>query len=256
MDISFTCKNCGQKLEIDESGAGMKMPCPTCQNLLAIPHPKKIKPWDPTHAISLYTAIVGAILSGAIPASIYIGNYSYSSKFDMGVPFAFLLCGFLIGFLVFSGLADLVAYVINKNKLHAAIDSGCVDSIRALLARGAKGRNKGGHTPLHHAALKGNLDVIEILIKVDPQDVFVEDMNGARPSKLASEQGHKETAKVLLAKEKYLEEEAAARAKRRAEAEEDAKIPRYVCPKCEHVFKRQGDRCPRCGQLVWFREIK
>jgi hypothetical protein len=37
MDISFTCDNCGQKLEVDESGAGMTIPCPTCEQVLTIP---------------------------------------------------------------------------------------------------------------------------------------------------------------------------------------------------------------------------
>jgi DNA-directed RNA polymerase subunit RPC12/RpoP len=37
MDISFHCANCGQHILIDESGAGMKVDCPSCKQSLIVP---------------------------------------------------------------------------------------------------------------------------------------------------------------------------------------------------------------------------
>src|SRR6266404_5746509 len=37
MDITFSCSNCCQQLSVDESGAGLSLPCPKCGKTLPIP---------------------------------------------------------------------------------------------------------------------------------------------------------------------------------------------------------------------------
>jgi uncharacterized protein YbaR (Trm112 family) len=37
MDITFSCPNCRQQLDVDESGAGLSVPCPKCGQNLTIP---------------------------------------------------------------------------------------------------------------------------------------------------------------------------------------------------------------------------
>src|SRR5215471_4518195 len=37
MDIQFKCPCCGQKLRVEESGAGMIVDCPTCKGQIEIP---------------------------------------------------------------------------------------------------------------------------------------------------------------------------------------------------------------------------
>lgn len=37
MDITFSCSSCGQQLAVDETGAGLSLPCPKCGQNLPIP---------------------------------------------------------------------------------------------------------------------------------------------------------------------------------------------------------------------------
>ncbi len=37
MDISFKCPNCDQELEVDASGAGSTITCPSCNNTITVP---------------------------------------------------------------------------------------------------------------------------------------------------------------------------------------------------------------------------
>jgi len=39
-DINFSCPHCGHNLEVDESGAGMTVPCPECSKSIEIPFPE------------------------------------------------------------------------------------------------------------------------------------------------------------------------------------------------------------------------
>jgi hypothetical protein len=43
MDITFSCSNCGQQLSVDESGAGLSLPCPKCGEDLPIPATPTVK---------------------------------------------------------------------------------------------------------------------------------------------------------------------------------------------------------------------
>lgn len=45
MDITFKCPNCEQELEVDESGAGSKIECPSCSSTITVPGtPENIVP--------------------------------------------------------------------------------------------------------------------------------------------------------------------------------------------------------------------
>lgn len=44
MDITFTCKSCGQRIEIDKTGAGLCVQCPTCNVSLTVPPPTTLSP--------------------------------------------------------------------------------------------------------------------------------------------------------------------------------------------------------------------
>ncbi|HWD20186.1 MAG TPA: hypothetical protein VHB20_13010 [Verrucomicrobiae bacterium] len=40
MDITFKCPNCGQELEVDSSGAGTSIECPSCARAITVPAPE------------------------------------------------------------------------------------------------------------------------------------------------------------------------------------------------------------------------
>jgi DNA-directed RNA polymerase subunit RPC12/RpoP len=42
MDITFTCPNCRQELEVDADGAGTQIECPECGHELTIPEPTPV----------------------------------------------------------------------------------------------------------------------------------------------------------------------------------------------------------------------
>lgn len=37
MDVTFSCINCGQRIEVDEAGAGLEVQCPQCGQSLTVP---------------------------------------------------------------------------------------------------------------------------------------------------------------------------------------------------------------------------
>ena len=59
MDITFSCSNCGQQLEVEESGAGLAVPCPKCGKSLTIP----------TASTPVATALKKSTGMGLAPAS-------------------------------------------------------------------------------------------------------------------------------------------------------------------------------------------
>jgi DNA-directed RNA polymerase subunit RPC12/RpoP len=50
MDISFKCPICDQELEVDASGAGTSIECPSCSNMIMVPSP------DPSVVVHVATA--------------------------------------------------------------------------------------------------------------------------------------------------------------------------------------------------------
>lgn len=53
MDISFLCDKCGQKLVVNESGAGVVVPCPSCNQNLTIPVTQNNSPNTAENAASI-----------------------------------------------------------------------------------------------------------------------------------------------------------------------------------------------------------
>jgi predicted RNA-binding Zn-ribbon protein involved in translation (DUF1610 family) len=43
MDITFDCEKCGQRIEIDEKGAGRQVQCPKCGQRLLVPGARSVK---------------------------------------------------------------------------------------------------------------------------------------------------------------------------------------------------------------------
>jgi hypothetical protein len=50
MDISFKCPICDQELEVDASGAGSSIECPSCNNSIVVPNP------DPAQVVQVAAA--------------------------------------------------------------------------------------------------------------------------------------------------------------------------------------------------------
>jgi DNA-directed RNA polymerase subunit RPC12/RpoP len=46
MDITFSCTKCGQRIVIDEAGAGLIIPCPKCGRTLEVPNKSKLPDTD------------------------------------------------------------------------------------------------------------------------------------------------------------------------------------------------------------------
>lgn len=56
-----------------------------------------------------------------------------------------------------------------------------------------------GCTPLHWAALKGNVEACTVLLHAGTkQELFVKDKAGFTPSQLASDKGHRQVALFLV----------------------------------------------------------
>ena len=51
MDISFKCPICDQELEVDASGAGSNIECPSCSNSITVPHA------DPAAVVHIVAAV-------------------------------------------------------------------------------------------------------------------------------------------------------------------------------------------------------
>jgi len=47
MDLVFKCPNCEQELEVDASGAGTEIECPSCQQTITVPAPVPVPPPAP-----------------------------------------------------------------------------------------------------------------------------------------------------------------------------------------------------------------
>ena len=60
MDVIFDCPHCEQELEVDASGAGSEIECPSCSEKISIP-----KPGDPGTRISGGVELEGAPQDGA-----------------------------------------------------------------------------------------------------------------------------------------------------------------------------------------------
>ena len=82
--------------------------------------------------------------------------------------------------------------------LHAAVQMGHIEVVKALLAQGADvhATDDEGRTPLHVAVSIGRRDIAEQLIEAGA-DVNAVDFDGRTPTGLAAERGHNELAAML-----------------------------------------------------------
>lgn len=56
-----------------------------------------------------------------------------------------------------------------------------------------------GCTPLHWAALRGNVEACIVLVHAgDKQELMVKDRSGFTPAQLASEKGHRHVARIIV----------------------------------------------------------
>jgi hypothetical protein len=64
MDIVFNCPNCQQELEVESTGAGTQIECPTCHETISVPDPQTPIP-SPTSPAKLEAHIINPIASSA-----------------------------------------------------------------------------------------------------------------------------------------------------------------------------------------------
>ena len=86
-------------------------------------------------------------------------------------------------------------------EIHNAVKKGDLEKINALLKENpdlASSKDYGGETPLHWAAIKGNKEVAELLLKYKA-DVNAKNTAGETPLHIAARHGHLEIAELLLA---------------------------------------------------------
>ncbi|XP_073080129.1 ankyrin repeat domain-containing protein 66 isoform X2 [Manis javanica] len=88
-------------------------------------------------------------------------------------------------------------------KLHQAVAAGDGNSVRKILKRGLcdpnyKDMDWNDRTPLHWAAVKGHLDVMQLLIEYGARPCLVTNV-GWTPAHFAAESGHLNVLKILHA---------------------------------------------------------
>ncbi|XP_006860591.1 PREDICTED: ankyrin repeat domain-containing protein 66, partial [Chrysochloris asiatica] len=100
-------------------------------------------------------------------------------------------------------LAMELAKVSDMTKLHQAVAAGDYNSVKKILKKGLcdpnyKDEDWNDRTPLHWAAIKGQLEVIHLLIEHGARPCLVTDV-GWTPAHFAAESGHLEVLKTLHA---------------------------------------------------------
>ena len=111
MDISFNCTNCGQRLEVDEGGAGISIDCPKChkpvyvpsRSDVAMPPPMRVTVNIPRQSNSIPHSIDGGLHCVVIAlVLLFIGLSMFRSGlvasmilYTLAIPFEIgaLLCG-------------------------------------------------------------------------------------------------------------------------------------------------------------------
>jgi hypothetical protein len=64
MDIVFNCPNCEQELEVESTGAGTQIECPTCHETIAVPEPQTPLP-NPASPARVEAHVINPIASSA-----------------------------------------------------------------------------------------------------------------------------------------------------------------------------------------------
>jgi uncharacterized protein len=96
--------------------------------------------------------------------------------------------------------ADAISVQTNS-ALFAAVDNGCEDLARKLIATGASvlARDRRGAMPLAHAAREGELSLVSLFL-ADGAPINARDVNGGTALFAAAEHEKASTVKLLLAK--------------------------------------------------------
>jgi predicted RNA-binding Zn-ribbon protein involved in translation (DUF1610 family) len=71
MDITFACINCGQKLEVDEGGAGVSIDCPKCGKPVSVPSRQNVSTQQPLMRVSLNPTQEPSSLPPSIEGSLH-----------------------------------------------------------------------------------------------------------------------------------------------------------------------------------------
>ncbi|KAJ9705448.1 hypothetical protein PVL29_003470 [Vitis rotundifolia] len=137
---------------------------------------------------SQQTALHWSAVRGAVSvADILLQNGARVEAADIN---GYRVIGFLVtSILSFSSIGNMLAAY-----------KGFADTIRLLLFRDAcQGRtDKEGCTPLHWAALRGNVEACAVLVHAGTkQELMVKDNAGFTPVELASDKGHRHVASFL-----------------------------------------------------------
>ncbi|XP_044738962.1 uncharacterized protein LOC123300452 [Chrysoperla carnea] len=106
----------------------------------------------------------------------------------------------IIEYLIENG-AEIINTIINFDIIHWCATNGLVDTIKMLVERGVDVNELDlcfSRTPLHCAAIVGNVEVIKYLLSVQGIDVNAEEDNCDLPIKYAVNGNHHEVMKMLI----------------------------------------------------------
>jgi len=81
MDVIFNCPHCEQELEVDASGAGSEIECPSCNEKIVIP-----KPGDPGVRVSGTGVETGAPKDGVHPINPIASSAAARVEMHLKVP--------------------------------------------------------------------------------------------------------------------------------------------------------------------------
>ena len=108
---------------------------------------------------------------------------------------------------------EAAGHALDFNALSAAAAQGRLEAVEVLLDHGVEPDRKrnfmtGAWTPLHHAAVRGNIDIVHLLLTRGANvvarsvPVFTGHVLGHTPYSMAKKEGHDDVAKLLASKEK------------------------------------------------------
>ena len=93
-------------------------------------------------------------------------------------------------------------FIFERHPLHKAAQSGANSEykVRRLLKEGCfvNGVDDDGYTPLHHAASKGNLSVVRVLISEFKADINIRTKSGETTLYRAASGGNPDVVRVLI----------------------------------------------------------
>lgn len=88
----------------------------------------------------------------------------------------------------------------SADPIHMAAGDGDIDGVKKCLERNPKlinARNADGRTPLHEAALEGQMEIVEFLLS-RKAEMNLQDKKGQTPLHLAAKEGFMKVIKLLI----------------------------------------------------------